>query len=407
MSALSLQRVTMKLRAWPLPLTYVIHSSTDDTPQPETCRHIGQAMALIWCAISSHGLGHAAQVVPVLNELGRIVPGLQAVLRTQVPAWFFKDRLTIPWSLSLAQQDIGCIQHGPLSIDVAATWEAHAHFHADWQQKVQDEVLAISSASPALILSDISYLAIEAGARARVPTIGLCNLSWDQILEPLADPARSDQREIVSHIRLAYAYADLMLRPAPGIPLIAFKKVTDIGPIARPLAADPDALRRAIGAKSSEQTVLVGFGGIALDTLPFEQLERLAGYRFIISGPVPDGCTRIHPASELPVPFGTLLASADLIVTKPGYSTIVEAVALGKPVVYVRRYNFADEQSLVDYLHHYGRAAELSARDFSSGQWETALSTAWAAPPPREPTPAPTGADEAASILSQYLDGQK
>lgn len=358
---------------------------------------------LIWCAISSHGLGHAAQVVPVLNELGRIVPDLHAVLRTQVPAWFFEDRLAIHWTRSPAQQDIGCIQHGPLTIDVAATWNAHARFHAGWEQKIHDETLAMRAAEPALVLSDISYLAIEAGGRSLVPTIGLCNLSWDRILEPLADPARNDHHEIVSHIRRAYARAELMLRPAPGVPLNAFPKVSDIGPIADPASNAAPELRRTLAAAPSERIVLIGFGGIALDTLPFEHLERMGSYRFIVSGPVPDRYTRIHTAPALPFSFRALLASADLIVTKPGYSTVVEAVALGKPVVYVRRYNFADEQALVDYLHRYGRAVELSEQDFTIGHWQTALQAAVSAPLPRETSLAPTGAAEAAAFLAEYL----
>jgi hypothetical protein len=360
-------------------------------------------MALIWCAISSHGLGHAAQVIPVLNALGRVLPGLQVILRTQIPSWFFEDRLTIGWTLSPAQQDIGCIQHGPLNIDVEATWDAHLRFHAGWEQTVRNEILAIRAAAPTLVLSDISYLAIEAGARAGMPAVGLCNLSWDEILEPLADPARSDQREIVNHIRRAYAPADLMLKPAPGIPMHAFKKIVDIGPIADPAhAASPD-LRTALAAAQGERIVLVGFGGIALATLPFEQLDRLTGYRFIVTGHVPDWCTRIHAVSTLPFSFRTLLASADLIVTKPGYNTVVEAVALGKPVVYVRRYNFADEQSLVDYLHRCGRGEELSAKDFADGRWQAALEAVWTAPPSSVIPPAPTGAADAANALVRYL----
>ena len=52
-------------------------------------------MPLIWCAISGHGFGHAAQVVPVLNALGTLVPGITTILRTTVPASFFRDRLAI------------------------------------------------------------------------------------------------------------------------------------------------------------------------------------------------------------------------------------------------------------------------------------------------------------------------
>ena len=360
-------------------------------------------MPLIWCAISSHGLGHAAQIVPVLNELGRIVPGLQAVLRTQVPSWFFENRLTIPWTLSPAQQDIGCIQHGPLTIDVTATWDAHACFHSNWEQHVRAEALAMRAAVPALVLSDISHLAIESGAQAGIPSVALCNLSWDQILEPLADPGQPDHRRIIDHIRRAYAHADLLLRPAPGIPMTAFRRIVDIGPIVDPTTTAAADLQNDAAAGPGARIVLIGFGGIALDALPFEQLDRLAGYRFIVAGPVPEGCARIRAASTLPYSFRTLLASADILITKPGYSTVVETVAQGKPVVYVRRYNFADEQSLVEYLHRYGRAVELSEQDFINGRWRDALhavetATSAAADPPR-----PTGAAEAAATLRRCL----
>lgn len=360
-------------------------------------------MPVIWCAISSHGLGHAAQVVPVLNELGRHVPSLQAVLRTEVPAWFFEDRLTIAWTRSPARQDIGCIQRGPLTIDVAATWEAYARFHKGWDQRVRDEVQAIQAAGPSLVLSDISYLAVEAAARAGIPAVGLCNLSWDQILQPLADPSQSVHRDIVGHIRCAYRHADVMLRLAPGLPMTAFTRIVDVGPIADPVPAAVPELRQAVGAKASEQLVLVGFGGIPIESLPFDRLDRLDGYRFIVSGPVPGRHARIHAAAALGQSYRTLLASADLIVTKPGYSTVVEAVALGKPVVYVCRYNFADEQALVDFLHRYGRAAELSELDFISGRWEAALQAALTAPPPPAVPPLPGGAKEAATIMAPWL----
>ena len=98
-------------------------------------------MPSIWCAISGHGYGHAAQVVPVLNALGALVPGLNAVLRTTVPSSFFRDRLTIQWELSPVQQDIGCIQDGPLKIDIDAT-STHKQFHATWPDRLQTEVQA-------------------------------------------------------------------------------------------------------------------------------------------------------------------------------------------------------------------------------------------------------------------------
>lgn len=363
-------------------------------------------MPLIWCSISGHGFGHAAQVVPVLNELRRLVAGLHVILRTTVPRGFFKDRLEGEWELSVAEQDVGCVQQGPLHIDIGATWAKHRRFHTGWDEKVADEARAIQAKAPDLLLSNISYLAIEAGVQTKVPTVALSTLSWDRILEPWMEPAgpsAEEQDRVIQHITRCYGMADLMIRPAPGLPLSAFRKVVDVGPIAPPPAKATQRVREMIGAEAEERLVLVGFGGIPLDSVPAERLETIAGYRFIVGGPVPAGCRRLRSADSVPFPFRTLLASADILVTKPGYSTVVEAVAQSVPVAYVRRYNFADEQGLVEYLHGYGRAAELSADDFVAGRWEHALDAAWRAPQPPADAPPPTGAAEAAAILAGYL----
>ncbi len=360
-------------------------------------------MALIWCSISSHGYGHAAQVVPVLNELGKLVPGLKAVLRTTIPAQFFDGRLAVEWELSQAQQDIGCIQRGPLTIDIGATWAAHRHFHADWEQRTDEEARAIRSRRPDLLLSDISHLAIEAGALAKVPTVGLCNLSWDLILEPYHDPTRYEQAEALKLIQQAYGKAELILRPTPGLCMKSFRETVEIGPIARPLAPDRTRLGQLVNAGAEEPLVLVGFGGIALESLPIEPLEHMPPYRFIVGGPVPGHYERVRSISSIPLPFGSLLASADILVTKPGYSTIVEAVAQSKPVVYVRRYNFADEETLVQYLHRYGRGIELSTEDFAAGHWLKALEAVQSLPQPLASAPPPTGAAEAARMLAGHF----
>src|SRR2546427_7593211 len=358
-------------------------------------------MKRIWCAISSHGLGHAAQAVPVLNELGRRVSGLMAILRTSVPARFFEASLKIAWEVSEAEQDVGCVQHGPMRIDVAATWEKHRRFHEQWENKVAAEVRAIRSCKPALVLADIPYLAIEASARAEVPAVGLCNLSWDGILKLLQEPERHEQVDMIRRIQESYSLADLMIRIAPGIPMEAFRTIVDVGPVAELTTPAPSLLRAVVGAEAHERVALVAFGGIALDGLPFERLARMNGYRFVVSEPVPDGTERIRSSASIPMAFSSLLASADLIVTKPGYSTVVKAVAYRTPVVYVRRYNFADEAVLVDYLHPHGRAGGLSVGDFPNGPGGGAPPAGRAATPPRPPAAPTAGAKAAGPVMER------
>jgi hypothetical protein len=329
------------------------------------------------------------------------MPGVTAILRTTVPASFFRDRLTIQWALSPAKQDIGCIQNGPLKIDIGATWTAHQRFHETWEARLSEEVAAMQAATPSLVIADTPYLAIEAGSRALIPTIALANFTWDLVLNEYCHASDHSHQQLIQRIRGSYAKADMALRITPAPKIDAFSNMIDIGPIASPNSPERDRLASALALASNEQTVLVGFGGIPLTSLPLEQMEQLRHYRFLIDGPVPPRFSRIHSTQALPFSFKTLLASVDVIMTKPGYSTIVEAVALQLPVVYVRRFNFADEPPLVDYLHRYGRGVEMSIDDFTQGHWEPALQQALTAPLPLLPPPS-TGAVEAAEVLVRY-----
>ncbi|WP_447983365.1 hypothetical protein [Nitrospira sp. Nam74] len=360
-------------------------------------------MPLIWCSVSGHGFGHAAQVVPVLNELGRRIPSLKVLLRTTVPSWFFQDQLQVPWDISACEQDIGCVQQGPLHIDVKETWSAYDRFHSSWTDRFAQEADAINRHSPNLLLSDISYLAIEAGARANIPVVGLSSLCWDQVLSHLQNETPSASAPLIEEIQHAYSLANVIIRVAPSIAMPAFHRIVDVGPIATRLTPDREGLRQVIGASPDERLVAIAFGGIPLTSLPWDQIEAMTGYRFIMPGPVPPRTQRIVSSDGLPLSFRTIMASCDMLLTKPGYGTIVEAVATGIPVIYVRRYNFVDEESLVSYLHHYGRGLELSVEDFLQGRWEPTMEAAMVIPAPVASPPPATGVAEAAGILKTYL----
>ena len=233
------------------------------------------------------------------------------------------------------------------------------------------ETAALAAAAPAMVLADTPYLALSAGKHTGIPAIVVASFTWSDVLRCF-DATSSEHQNIVRAIERSYADADMALRIAPGLSLSGVRKVVDIGPIAEPARSQREQLRSRLGITESERLILVGFGGIPLQTLPWDQMERMEGYHFLVDG-LERASPHIHPLSSVPFSFKTALASVDVVMTKPGYGTILEAVALGLPVIYVRRYNFADEAPLVKYLHDYGRGHELSRGDFASGNWRPAL----------------------------------
>jgi hypothetical protein len=345
-------------------------------------------MPIIWCSISAHGFGHAAQVIPILNKLGSVVDNLHVILRTCVPSSFFQDKLQVSWDLQAIPQDIGCIQRGPLDIDIDGTWVAYQEFHKNWRQRVSQEAQAMQDAKTNLVISNISHLAIASAFQADMPVVAIASLSWDQVLEPFIQPARTDHREVYEHIRQEYAKADRLIRLHPGIEMPAFSSITDTGPSFPLTEESSQDVRKLLGMKSGEKLVFIAFGGVPLTGLPLEQMESCEGFHFLVGDfQLNMYARRVHRIENLTMPFGEILRQADVVMTKPGYATIASAVHYEIPLVYVRRNNFVDEQRLVDYAHQHGRALELTREDFETGAWKKTLHAALTLPAPLEPPP--------------------
>ncbi len=362
-------------------------------------------MPTIWCSISGHGYGHAAQVVPILNELGRMIPRLHVILRTTVPNQFFRQFLTGNWAIQEVQQDIGCLQNGPLDIDVPGTWDAYRDFHENWQEKVACEAEAITRSNVDLVVVNISHFGVAAGLAAGKPVVAIASLSWDQILEPLASPNVEWHADILKKINEAYASAHGLIRLLPGMPMPAFSKSENVGPVFLPRPGPSTDVRRLLGLSPSERLVLVSFGGVPLRNLPLARLAEMKGYRFIISGiAVPKIWDRLISWEDLGLPFVEVLSQADLVMTKAGYSTIVTAVEYGIPIVYVERGHFAEEPGLLEYAKRFGRALELPRNEFESGEWEKVLGQVFDLPD-AQGSPSRGGEGEAARLLQDYITG--
>jgi len=187
-------------------------------------------MSIIWCSISAHGFGHAAQTIPILNQLGAVLDDVHVILRTCVPPSIFHEYLNVKWKVQTVSQDIGCIQRGPLDIDVPGTWDAYQDFHNNWSQRVNQEAEAIHEAQADLVISNISYLAIAGAFQVHRPVVAIASLCWDQVLQPFIQTSKAHHQAIYEHIRLEYAKANHLVRLHPGIEMTAFSSVIDTGP---------------------------------------------------------------------------------------------------------------------------------------------------------------------------------
>ena len=76
---------------------------------------------------------------------------------------------------------------------------------------------------------------------------------------------------------------------------------------------------------------------------------------------------------DLNMCFSDILASVDVLLTKPGYGAFTEAACNGIPVLYVRRDDWPEQPYLVDWLEQYGICQALTFLQMQTGDFEEPL----------------------------------
>jgi L-arabinokinase len=240
-----------------------------------------------------------------------------------------------------------------------------------------------------LVLGDVPPLAFEAAAEAAVPAVGLANFSWDWIYAHLAarQPAL---REAAAAASAAYGKATLLLQLPFAGDLSAFPQREPIPLVARRPRMSREEARRRLGVPDRTACVLVSFGGIGVPAFDPRLLGGLADLHFLIDageGLLPSNVVALDAARRAALSMGyqDLVRAADVVVTKPGYGIVSEAVAAGTRIVYTERGDFPEYPILVAEMRHYIPCAHVGNDDLLAGRWRAAIESVLSRPVPTPP----------------------
>ncbi len=355
--------------------------------------------------VSPHGFGHAARTAAILEALGERRPELEVDLWTSVPPWFFRESLTVPWRYRELVCDVGLAQRTPVEEDLPRTlgalerwWSVEAG-----RGRLPELASALLAEDTAGVLCDISPLGLAVARAAGLPSILVENFTWDWIYEPLAahEPGFAPWIERFGDL---YAGADLHLQLEPACRPAA--DAAAIPPVARRPQATPASVRRRLGVDQGRAMILVSLGGIAHR---LDRLSLLAGREecvFVLPGAAEEERwernLRLLPHHS-PVHHPDLVAAADVVAGKLGYSTVAESLAAGVPLLYVPRPGFRESGTLEAYVRDRLPAREIGWAELQAGQWTERLPELLALPrPPAGPS---RGATVAAARIDAWLAG--
>jgi hypothetical protein len=321
------------------------------------------------CFVTPHGFGHAARAAAILAALRERVPGLDVHLFTTVPRWFFRDSIGADFSLHRVDADVGLVQRDPLSEDLPATVARLRALYPPNPALLAPLGRALRRNGCRLVLCDISPLGIAAARAAGLPSVLVENVSGAWIArgctrrEPRLAPFASLIGELARDADL-HLQTEPICRPDPG--------ALPVGPVSRRPRATRAATRAALGVPARRPLVLVTMGGIRHGGFAVAPLSLLSGVEFVLAGGGP-ARRRVGNALILPHRSGfyhpDLVAAADAVVGKIGYSTLAESCRAGVPFGFVPRAGFRESAVLGRWLLGQGRGLRIGPAAFASGEW--------------------------------------
>jgi UDP:flavonoid glycosyltransferase YjiC (YdhE family) len=352
-------------------------------------------------AVSGHGYGHLAQVAPVVNRLREWRPGLRLTVMSELPRRVLDARLDGEFSHIASGVDAVMRMHSAWEVDVPASCRAWREFHRDWAPGLRREVERLRELAPQLLLADIPYRLLLAARQAGIPAVGLSSLNWADIHAAYCG-GQPGHAAVQAQMRAGYAAAGRFLAPAPALPMPGMDNVFPIGPIARAGLIRRDEILAFLKRSDDTRLVLVALGGID-SPLPLADWPRTEDVVWLFDRAVRSARADLVEFARLPLPFIDLLASADAVLTKPGYGTYAEAVCNATPLLTLARPDWPETPYLNAWARTHGRVAEITPADFRRGRFAGALDELWSQPASTAAVPTPTGIDEAADWLLDWL----
>lgn len=322
---------------------------------------------ILYIAITNHGFGHATRTATVAATIQRLCPEVLLMMVTTAPRWLLDLYIEGDFIYRPRAFDLGVVQPDSLTMDKAATLEKLRQIRSQERSLIASEVNFIRQNRVNLILADVPPLAAAIAKTAGIPCWMASNFGWDFIYRAWG----GEFEEIADWIGDCYSQCDRLFRLPFYEPMSAFTNITDVGLTGDSPHYQVDALRSSWGITAPvEKTVLLTFGGLGLQQIPYDNLQRFPDWQFItLNSSAPDlpNLIKITDQKLRPVDFMPLCGR---VISKPGYGTFAEAVRVGVPIVTMTREDFAEAAFLIEGITNYTHHQILQPGEFFQSGWE-------------------------------------
>ena len=317
--------------------------------------------------ISGHGYGHYARSIPVLKQL---VADYNVHIKSEIPEPLFTQCLGETFRYWTQPVDTGCQHSSSLKVEVKETFEKFKAFQD--RAPINAEKSWLQEKQVDLVLSDVASMPIKAAHDLGIPSILIGNFTWHDIYSHL--PGADKHKHLLQTLAEEYASADLHILPQCHLPPLLARKSKEVGFLAQKGQDIRKDLEQHLNISFADKTlVFIYLGLLGTDSVLWENLHKDCLY--LTRDPIEQAVPGLHILDDR-FPFPDLIASADVVVTKGGYSTLASAFASHKPVVTCERRDFYEFKAIREYLLKTQTGVIIADEDFYQGNWQGAIKTA-------------------------------
>ncbi|WP_341528056.1 glycosyl transferase [Nostoc sp. UHCC 0302] len=322
---------------------------------------------ILYIAITNHGFGHATRTASIAATIQKLCPEVLLILVTTAPRWLLECYIEGDFIHRPRAFDLGVVQTDSLTMDKVATLEKLLDIKKNQNSLIASEVNFIRQNRVNLILADIPFLASGFAKATNIPCWMMSNFGWDLIYRDWGNEFTG----VADWISDWYSKCDRLFRFPFHEPMQAFANITDVGLTGGSPRYSVEDLRSVWGITTPvEKTILLTFGGLGLQQIPYDNLRRFPGWQFIVfdqSVPNLPNLVKITSREYRPVDFMPICGR---VISKPGYSTFSEATLLGVPLITIPREDFAEATFLLEGLTNYNQHQILTPSEFFQGTWD-------------------------------------
>ncbi len=313
--------------------------------------------------ISDHGFGHATRSIAIIDALLKNYPNIEIIVRTSKSATLVQRSLNSSRAKVLSRKnDFGLISDPTtFSIDIEKTEEQLASWIGTWPQYNGIEREFLIKADASLVLSDIVPQPFLIAHELGIPSIGISNFTWYDVYKPLFP-----KNEIIEKIKFCYELGSMALVLPMELSMEGFRRKQKIAMVSREINNDLSAFKR------QEFDYQIYYGtGFSLET-PLVDTQLLFEKNICLVVPYNSPLKEQPNIFKIPpdeIHSQNFIAASDLIITKPGYGTVSEAVKGRKPLALIRP-NFSIETTVITQnVVKMGVGREISLEDLLTGEW--------------------------------------